>query len=65
MNLKDLTAPECQKYRDLCNFTDSEMEVFNFRVKDRSIVEISMLTNQSTATINRRLRDIKRKMMRI
>ena len=66
MNLKrDLTEPECDRYRALCNFSDDELEIFNLRVKNKSLLEISMLTHQSEATINRRLQNIKSKIMRV
>ena len=66
MNLKrDLTEPECEKYRALCNFTDDELEIFNLRVKNKSLIEISILTHQSEATINRRLQNIKKKILRV
>lgn len=66
MNLKtDLTEPECIKYRQSCNFTNEERNIFDLRVKGRSIVEISQRLNLSEATISRRLHNIKRKIQHI
>ena len=59
MNLKrDLTAPEADRLRALCNFSDEEREVFDLRIRDKSIVEISMTLNMSVATTKRRLHSI-------
>lgn len=66
MNLKNgLTAIECDRFRRDCNFTPQEMNVFNLRVRDKSIVEISQNLNMSEATVNRRIRGIKDKILRV
>nr|DAO55941.1 MAG TPA: FocB protein-alpha, helix-turn-helix, TRANSCRIPTION.4A [Caudoviricetes sp.] len=66
MNLKkDLTKAECVKLREECNFTDEERAVFDLRVAARSVVEISMSLHLSEATVYRRLRNIKRKIVKV
>ena len=66
MNLKkDLTAPEAERLRALCNFSDEERQVFDLRIRDKSVVEISMALNLSPATIKRRLQSIRRKIDRV
>lgn len=66
MNLKaEFTNPECDRFRALCNFTPEERSVFDLRVKAKSIVEISMTLNMSESTVNRRLRDIKKKIHKV
>lgn len=66
MNIKtEFTEPECERFRRECNFTDDEMSVFNLRVKNRSIVEIQSALNMSEATVNRRIRNIKRKIYKV
>ena len=66
MNLKrELTRPECDHFRKECNFTDDERAVFDLRVTGRSIVTISLALNMSETTVNRRLRDIKRKIEKV
>lgn len=66
MNLKrELTRPECDYFRQECNFTDDERAVFDLRVTGRSIVTISLALNMSETTVNRRLRDIKRKIEKV
>lgn len=66
MNLKtDLTKIECDRCRDLCNFTEDELAVFNLKVKNKSIVEISLALNMSEPTVYRRLSNIKKKVARV
>lgn len=66
LNIKtEFTEPECDRFRRECNFTDEEMAVFNLRVKANSIIEIQHALNMSEATINRRLRNIKRKIYKV
>ena len=66
MNLKhDLTAPEADRFRALCNFTDEEQQVFDLRIKGKSVVEISMALSMSTASTKRRLHAISRKVGKV
>ena len=66
MNLKtEFTEPECERFRRLCNFTPDEMEIFNRRVKDQSIVKITVDLNMSESTVNRKIKNIKRKICKI
>nr|DAG45960.1 MAG TPA: hypothetical protein [Caudoviricetes sp.] len=66
MNLKkEFTKPECDYFRRECNFTDEERAVFDLRVAARSVVEISMSLHLSEATVYRRLKNIKRKIVKV
>lgn len=66
MNLKkDLTAPEAQRLRELCNFSDEELQVFNLRIRDKSVVEISMQLHLSVASTKRRLQSIQQKVNKV
>lgn len=66
MNLKtEFTEIECDRFRRDCNFTPDELNVFNLRVKDHSIVEISMRLNLSESTVNRKIKNIKRKIVKV
>lgn len=66
MNLKhDLTAPEADRLRALCNFSDEERQVFDLRIRGKSVVEISMALHLSTRTVDRRLSHIKNKICRV
>ena len=62
MNIKkELTVPEADRLRALCNFSDEEREVFDLRIRDKSVVEISMALNLSVASTKRRLSSIRAK----
>jgi DNA-binding NarL/FixJ family response regulator len=66
MNLKnEFTEPECQRFRELCNFTPDELAVFNLRVRAKSVIEIAEKLHLSEATVNRRLKGIKTKIIKV
>lgn len=66
MNIKtEFTESECERFRRECNFSDEERAVFDLRVKARSIIEIQEALNMSEATVNRRIRNIKRKIYKV
>jgi len=66
MNLKhDLTAPEADRLRTLCNFSDEERQVFDLRIRDKSVIEISMALHMSVASTKRRLQSIQRKVHKV
>ena len=45
MKLRDFTVPELNRFRELCNFTEDEMQYFNLRSKDKSNVQIAFEMN--------------------
>lgn len=65
MQLRDLTRPEAEYFRRECNFTETEREIFDLRVSDRSIIEICMKMSLAESTVNRKIRSIKNKMARV
>ena len=62
---KELTAPEADRLRLLCNFTDDERKVFDLHIRNKSIVEISMELKMSTRTVDRRLKNIRLKVKKV
>lgn len=66
MNIKtEFTRPECEHFREVCNFTDEERAVFDLRVRGRSLVEIQQVLHMSESTVNRRIRNIKKKIYKV
>lgn len=66
LNLKgEFTKPECDRFRELCNFTEDERKVFDLRVTGHSIIEISMALCMGEATVKRRIKGIKNKIYRV
>ena len=63
--IRDFTVPELERLRELCNFTESELEYFNLRAKDKSNIQISMEMNVSESQVNKLSKRVKAKIMRI
>ena len=61
----EFTKPECDRFRELCNFTEDERQVFDLRVTGKSIIEISMTLCMGEATVKRRIKGIKKKIYRV
>ena len=65
MKFSEYTGPECDRLREICNFTPEERAIFDLRAEDASITKIHMELCMSEATVNRRLRRIREKIDRI
>lgn len=65
MKLRDFTKPELDKFRELCNFTDDEMEYFNLRASDLSNIQIAFEMNVSEAQVSKIAKRVKSKMKRV
>ena len=65
MKIRDFTVPELDRFRELCNFTDSELRYFNLRAKDKSNVEISLEMNVSEPQVSKLAKRVKSKMKRV
>lgn len=65
VQIYDFTVPELDRFRELCNFSDDELEYFNLRAKHKSNVFISMEMNISEAQVSKLARRVKKKIMRI
>ena len=66
MNIRnEFTEPECEWFRNVCNFTPDELAVFNLRVKDNSRIQLAMQLKMSESTVDRRIRGIKKKIHKV
>lgn len=65
MKIRDLTVPELEKLRQLCNFTPDEMDCFNLKAKDKTNIQISMEMNISTAQVSNLTRRISNKIKKV
>ena len=65
MQIYDFTVPELNVFRELCNFSDQELEYFNLRAKRKSNVEIAMTMNVSESQVSKLARRVKNKIKRI
>ena len=62
--IRDFTVPELNMFRELCNFTDAELQYFNLRARDKSNVEIALEMNVSEPQVSKLARRVKDKMKR-
>lgn len=66
MNIKtEFTRLECERFRRDCNFTPEELAVFDLAVKNMSNLAIGLEIGMSQATVERRIKAIKRKIIKV
>lgn len=65
LQIYDFTVPELNKFRELCNFTDDELEYFELRSRKKSNVQIALTTHVSEAQVSKLARKVKDKIIRI
>ena len=66
MNIKtEFTHLECEKFRKDCNFTPEERAVFDLAVQNISNLKIGLELNMSEATVERRIKAIKKKIIKV
>ena len=63
--LYDFTVPELNRFRELCNFSDAELEYFNLRAKHKSNVEIALTMHVSESQVSKLARKVKDKIKRV
>ena len=61
MKLSDYTVPELDRYKNLCTFTEEELEYFNLKSKGKSNVQISMTMCVSEPKVSILARKVKDK----
>lgn len=65
MKLRDFTVPELNRFRELCNFTDDEMQYFNLRSKDKSNIQIAFEMSVSESQVSKLAKRVKSKIKRV
>ena len=63
--IKDYIEYELNIFRKECNFSDEELEYFNYKAKDYSNIRISTEMNTSSSTIYRISKSVEKKMKRV
>ena len=63
--LSSLTKPELESIIANANFTDDEQKIFELLTKDRCIAEIAVKLCVCERTINRRIKNIDRKISKV
>lgn len=66
MNIKtEFTRLECERFRKDCNFTSEERAVFDLAVQNKSNIQIGLELGMGQATVSRKIKAIKRKIIRV
>lgn len=65
MLLRDYTKVELDRYVEQCNFTDSELQYFRLKARDKSNVQISFEMNISERQVSTLAKRVKAKMARM
>ena len=65
MKIRDFTKPELDRFRELCNFTEDELEYFNYKARNLSNIEISLLMHVSEAQVSKLAKRVKSKILRV
>ena len=61
----EFTTAECEHFRRECNFTEEELSIFNMRVRGKSNLEVALKLCMSESAVDRRVKVIKRKIIRV
>lgn len=65
MIISDFVKCELDKFRTECNFTNDELEFFNYRAKNISIERIAEYMNISIGKANKLSKKVKSKILKI
>lgn len=61
----DFTKEEVNQIKDKVFFSEMQERIFEYRLREYSITKMAMLENCSESTINREIKKIKKKIMKI
>lgn len=65
MIISNFVEWELDKFRNECNFTNDELEFFNYRAKNISIERIAEMMNVSIGKANKLSKKVKSKILKI
>lgn len=63
--IADFTVPELNYFREMCNFSEEELEYFNLRSRNVPNVQIAMEMHVSEAKVSKLAKKVKSKMIRV
>lgn len=61
----DFTKQEVENIKSKVYFSELQERIFEYRLKEYSITKMALLENTSESTINREIKKIKKKIMKI
>ena len=65
MQIYDFTVPELNKFKELCNFTEDELQYFELRAKKKQNVEISFAMHISDSQVSKLSKRVRSKIIRV
>ena len=65
LKIRDFVEPELEYFRNTCNFSESEMDYFNLKAKDKSNVQIAMELNISEPQVNKLSKRVRNKIIKV
>lgn len=61
----DFTKKEVTRFKELCYFSDEELKILDLRLENNLTIQgIASKLNMSEATVNRRIKSIKKKILK-
>lgn len=60
----EFTKREVDHFKKVCYFSEEEEMILDLRLRRKSICEISLALSISEATVNRRIKSIKKKILK-
>lgn len=60
----EFTKAEVDHFKEVCYFSEDEEKILELRLRDKTITEISLTLDMSEATVNRRIKSIKKKILK-
>lgn len=65
MQIYDFTEPELDKFMELCNFSDDELEYLNIKAKRKTNIQIAMQMHVSEAQVSKLAKRVRNKIIRV
>ena len=65
LKIRDFVEPELEYFRNTCNFSESEMDYFNLKAKDKSNVQIAMELNISEPQVSKLAKRVRNKIIKV
>jgi DNA-binding CsgD family transcriptional regulator len=65
MQIYDFVERELEYFRQECNFSDEELQYFNFRAKHYSNQQIAIKMNVSEGKVSKLARSVKNKILKV
>lgn len=65
MKVYDFTVPELDYFREYCNFTDTERNLFEYRAKNIPLEQCAEMMNVSVSTVKRISQKVNNKIIKV